>query len=193
MHEATELDPLVRMAIGHYQFEAIHPFTDGNGRTGRVLNSLFLIEQDLLTLPILYLRRYINNHRGDYYRLLLGVTSAADWEAWILYMLRGVALTSRSAITLVKAFRDLMQKTKHDLRAQLPKIYSQDLLNNLFRHPYTRIQFIRDDLSVTRQTAAEYLEQLVEKGFLEKHKSGRSNYYINTALVALFLQVSEGP
>ena len=191
--EICQLDPLIKMALIHHQFESIHPFADGNGRIGRILNVLYLTRTGLLDIPILYLSRHINRHKAEYYRLLQAVREEGDWEAWVLYMLEAVDKTSRTTLALVEGIRKQMADVKQRMRTHLPKLYSQDLLNNLFRHPYTRIQFVRDDLSVTRQTAADYLEQLVEKGFLEKHKSGRSNYYINTALVALFLQVSEGP
>jgi Fic family protein len=191
--ESCRLDPLIKMALIHHQFESIHPFADGNGRIGRILNVLYLTRTGLLDIPILYLSRHINQHKAEYYRLLQSVREEGAWEAWVLYMLEAVEKTSRTTLALVEGIRKQMADVKQRMRTQLPKLYSQDLLNNLFRHPYTRIQFVRDDLRVTRQTAAEYLEQLVEKGFLEKHKSGRSNYYINTALVALFLQVSEGP
>lgn len=192
-HEICQLDPLIKMALIHHQFESIHPFADGNGRIGRILNVLYLTKTGLLDIPILYLSRHINQHKPEYYRLLQSVREEGDWEAWVLYMLEAVEKTSRTTLALVEGIRKQMADVKQRLRTQLPKLYSQDLLNNIFRHPYTRIQFVRDDLSVTRQTAADYLEQLVEKGFLEKHKAGRSNYYINTALVTLFLQVSEGP
>lgn len=191
--EICRLDPLIKMALIHHQFESIHPFADGNGRIGRILNVLYLTRTGLLDIPILYLSRHINRRKAEYYRLLQSVREEDDWEAWVLYMLEAVEKTSRTTLALVEGIREQMADMKQRMRTQLPKLYSQDLLNNLFRHPYTRIQFVRDDLRVTRQTAADYLEQLVEKGFLEKHKSGRSNYYINTALVALFLQVSEGP
>ena len=191
--EICRLDPLIKMALIHHQFESIHPFADGNGRIGRILNVLYLTRTGLLDIPILYLSRHINQHKDEYYRLLQSVREDGDWEAWVLYMLEAVEKTSRTTLALVEGIRKQMADVKQRMRTHLPKLYSQDLLNNLFRHPYTRIQFVRDDLSVTRQTAADYLEQLVEKGFLEKHKSGRSNYYVNTALVALFLQVSEGP
>ena len=191
--EICQLDPLIKMALIHHQFESIHPFADGNGRIGRILNVLYLTRTGLLDIPILYLSCHINRHKAEYYRLLQAVREEGNWEAWVLYMLEAVEKTSRTTLALVEGIRKQMADVKQRMRTHLPKLYSQDLLNNLFRHPYTRIQFVRDDLSVTRQTAADYLEQLVEKGFLEKHKSGRSNYYINTALVALFLQVSEGP
>ena len=190
IHADDGLDPLLRMAITHHQFESIHPFYDGNGRTGRILNLLILQREGLLDLPVLYLSRYITTTKPDYYRLLQTVREQERWAEWCLYMLRGVAITSRSAIRLVKEFRDLMVKTKHDLRERLPKIYSQDLLNNLFRYPYTKIEFIIRDLGVSRPTASKYLEQLTSSGLVRKQKIGRTNLYINDPLYALLSGVS---
>jgi len=190
IHADDGLDPLLRMAIAHHQFESIHPFYDGNGRTGRILNLLMLQREGLLDLPVLYLSRYITTTKPDYYRLLQTVREQDRWAEWCLYMLRGVAVTSRSAITLVKAFRDLMQKTKHDLRERLPKLYSQDLLNNLFRYPYTKIEFIERELGVSRPTASKYLEQLTAAGLVRKQKMGRSNFYINDPLYSLLSGVT---
>lgn len=190
IHADDGLDPLLRMAITHYQFESIHPFYDGNGRTGRILNLLILQREGLLDLPVLYLSRYITSTKPDYYRLLQTVRDEDRWAEWCLYMLRGVAVTSRSAITLVKTFRDLMLKTKHDFRERLPKIYSQDLLNNLFRYPYTKIEFIERELSVSRPTASKYLEQVTAAGLVRKQKLGRTNFYINEPLVALLSGVA---
>jgi Fic family protein len=190
IHADDGLDPLLRMAIAHHQFESIHPFYDGNGRTGRILNLLMLQREGLLDLPLLYLSRYITTTKPDYYRLLQTVRDEDRWAEWCLYLLRGVAVTSRSAITLVKDFRDLMQKTKHDLRQRLPKLYSQDLLNNLFRHPYTKIEFIERELGVSRPTATKYLEQLTAAGLVRKQKSGRNNFYINEPLFALLSGVT---
>jgi len=173
--EICRLDPLIKMALIHHQFESIHPFADGNGRIGRILNVLYLTRTGLLATPVLYLSRYINQHKAEYYRLLQSVRDKGEWEAWVLYMLEAVEKTSKTTLALVEGVRNQMADVKQRMRTHLPKLYSQDLLNSLFRHPYTRIQFVRDDLSVTRQTAADYLEQLVEKSFLEKHKSGRRN------------------
>ena len=193
IHAGDGLDPLLRMAVAHHQFESIHPFYDGNGRTGRILNLLVLQREGLLDLPVLYLSRYITTTKPDYYRLLQTVREQDRWAEWCLYLLRGVAVTSRSAITLVKAFRDLMLQTKHRLRAQLPKIYSQDLLNNLFRHPYTKIEFVERDLGVSRITAAKYLNHLTQAGFVRKHKLGKTNFYINEPLFALLSNVTLEP
>lgn len=179
------LDPLVRMAILHHQFESIHPFYDGNGRTGRILNLLHLVLHGLLDLPVLYLSRYIVRNKPAYYEHLQAVRDHGSWEAWVLYMLHGVEDTSRKTISQVHGIRELMQKTKHRLRAELPKIYSQDLLNNLFRHPYTKIEYIERDLGVSRPTATRYLDELTSASFVRKVKLGRSNYYINEPLFEL--------
>ena len=188
---ADDLDPLIRMAIIHHQFESIHPFPDGNGRIGRILNVLYLTRYGLLDTPILYLSRHITQTKNDYYRLLQAVRDDGEWEAWVLYMLEAVASTSKTTLELIEGLRGLMADYKRRLRDGFPKLYSQDLLNNLFRHPYTRIEYVVEDLHVTRQTAARYLDQLAEAGFVEKHQAGRSNYYINMPLVMLFLRVSE--
>lgn len=189
--ELSHLDPLVKMAILHFQFETIHPFYDGNGRTGRILNILYLVVQKLLDLPILYLSRYIIHYKSDYYRTLQRVRDENDWEAWLLYMLEGVEQTAKQTIYLIQEIKKLMMDYKHRIRNQLPKLYSQDLLNNLFRHPYTKIEFVMNDLQITRLTAAKYLEQLVTHGFVQKQKFGRSNYYINAPLCELLIRSSE--
>lgn len=180
------IDPLVRMAIIHHQFESIHPFSDGNGRLGRILNVLYLTQQRLLDIPILYLSRYITRNKGDYYRLLQSVRQTGEWEPWLLYMLSAVAETSAETIDLITGIRTLMADYKQKIRSEHDKIYSQDLLNNLFRHPYTRIDYVVDELGVSRQTAAKYLDQLAEAGLLVKHQSGRNVYFINAPLVGLF-------
>lgn len=179
-------DPLVKMAIIHHQFESIHPFYDGNGRTGRILNMLYLVAQGLLDLPILYLSRYLIQTKAEYYQQLQAVRETGEWEPWLLYILEGVTQTAQATIELIKQIKILMQNYKQQMRTQLPKIYSQELLNNLFNHPYTKIEFVMADLSVSRLTATKYLEQLVEIGLLKKEKISRSNYYINQPLLALF-------
>lgn len=178
-------DPLVRMAVLHHQFESIHPFYDGNGRTGRILNLLHLVLHGLLDLPVLYLSRYIVRHKADYYHHLQTVRDTGNWEAWVLYILRAVEETSRETIKLVHAIRDLMQSAKRRLRDEYPRLYSQDLINNLFRHPYTKIEFIERDLGVSRQTATSYLGKLTKAGFVKKIKLGRTNFYINEPLFRL--------
>ena len=183
---ASALDPLVRMAIIHHQFESIHPFPDGNGRIGRIINVLYLTKEGLLDFPILYLSRFITASKPDYYRLLRQVGETGEWEPWLLYMIRGVGETARTTLAVIDAITALMAETKQRLRSEYAKLYSQDLLNNLFRHPYTRIEFVQRDLGVTRQTAARYLEQLVAGGLLEKQQAGRNSYFVNAPLVALF-------
>jgi Fic family protein len=189
--ELSTLDPLIKMALIHHQFESIHPFPDGNGRIGRILNVLYLTRVGLLEIPILYLSRAINNSKGEYYRLLQHVRDTGEWEDWLIYMLRAVDETAKTTLDLVENIREQMAAAKKRLRTEFPKIYSQDLLNNLFRHPYTRIDYVQKELNVTRQTAARYLDTLADAGVLSKHQSGRNNYYINEPLIALFLKVSE--
>lgn len=178
-------DPLVKMAIIHHQFESIHPFYDGNGRTGRIINILYLVKQGLLDMPVLYLSRYINQNKASYYHLLQSTRSHTNWEPWLLYMLDGIEQTSIQTTRLIQGIRNLMQSHKHRLRSELPKIYSQDLLNNLFCHPYTKVEFVMKDLQVHRNTATKYLESLIEIGLLSKHKIWKDNYYLNDALFAL--------
>ena len=180
-----QLDPLVKMAIIHHQFESIHPFYDGNGRTGRIINILYLVQKDLLHLPILYLSKYIIKHKTDYYRLLQDVRNSNTWEEWIIFMLNAVEETSLETLTLVNRINSLMQEYNLLIRTKHPKLYSQDLLNNLFRYPYTKIEFIQKDLQVSRNTAIRYLEELVKSDILVKHKIGRDNYFENWALFKL--------
>jgi Fic family protein len=181
-----EADPLVKMAVIHFQFESIHPFYDGNGRTGRIINILYLLIKNLLHLPILYMSRYIMYNKANYYRFLQLVRDEEKWEDWILFMLDAIEKTAYQTILIINQMRDLMQDYKHRIREQLPRIYTQDLLNNLFRHPYTKIEFVMEDLKVSRLTATRYLDKLTEKGFLAKQRVGRSNFYINTPLYQLF-------
>jgi Fic family protein len=181
----SDIDPLVKMAIIHHQFESIHPFYDGNGRTGRIINILYLVKNNLLDSPVLYLSRYINQKKNEYYRLLQAVRTHQSWEEWALYMLEGIEQTSRQTIFLIQGMRDLMQHHKHKIREELPKIYSQDLLNNLFRHPYTKIDFVVQELQVHRNTAMKYLEDLVRIGLLAKHRIAKENFYLNSALFDL--------
>lgn len=190
--DACSLDPLIKMALIHHQFESIHPFPDGNGRLGRILNVLYLTRTGLLDIPVLYLSRHIIRTKADYYRHLQAVRDEGAWESWVLYMLEAVASTATTTLALVEGIRGQMLGVKHRMRRDLPKLYSQNLLNNLFRHPYTRIEFVVRDLGITRQTAAKYLDTLAEHGFVHKQTLGRSNYYINTDLVRLFLDAAEG-
>jgi Fic family protein len=186
----SPLDPLVKMALIHHQFESIHPFSDGNGRIGRILNVLYLTRVGLLEIPVLYLSRYVTANKADYYRLLQAVRDDGDWEPWLLYMLDAVGTTSRQTLELIDGMGRLMADYKLRLRAHPTIRYSQDLLNNLFRHPYTRIEFLQTDLDVTRQTASKRLDQLAEAGFVEKHQAGRNNYYVNRPLVDLLMRMS---
>lgn len=180
----SDLDPLVKMAIIHFQFESIHPFYDGNGRTGRIINILYLIFQKLQNLPILYLSSYIIKTKSEYYRLLQHVRETNRWDDWIIYMVEGIELTAIETIQLIKDIKELMLSFKKRLREEY-KFYSQDLLNNLFKHPYTKIEFIVNDLNVSRITAANYLNKLAEDGLLRKEKLGTGNYYINEQLFKL--------
>lgn len=185
LHGHAELDPLVRMAVAHYQFEAIHPFTDGNGRTGRVINSLFLISENLLTLPILYLSRFIILHKEDYYRLLLDVTREEAWEPWILYVLRAVEDTAKWTTAKIEAIRRLSTQTIDYVRRTAPKIYSRALIELIFEQPYCRIQNVTETGLAARQTASTYLKKLVEIGVLEERTVGREKLFIHTKLMDL--------
>lgn len=182
--QAFDADPLIKMALIHHQFESIHPFYDGNGRTGRIVNVLYLVKQELLDIPVLYLSRYIVRTKADYYRLLQDVRNSDSWEDWVLYMLTAIEQTATQTIATITAIRAALMDTKHRIRKRY-KFYSQDLINNLFMHPYTKIEFIQNDLKVSRLTATKYLDILAKDGFLEKQKIGRANYYINLALNAI--------
>lgn len=184
--DAVLVDPLIKMALIHHQFESIHPFYDGNGRTGRILNVLYLVKEGLLDIPVLYLSRHIVQTKADYYRLLQAVRDHDAWEDWVLYMLDAVEQTAQQTVKTVIAIRDALLDYKHRIRDQ-HKFYSQDLINSLFMHPYTKIEFMQNDLQVSRLTATKYLDVLTETGFLEKQKIGRSNYYINHALTRILM------
>jgi Fic family protein len=187
LHETTDIDPLIRMAIGHYQFEAIHPFIDGNGRTGRVLNLLYLVDQGLLDTPVLYFSRAIIQNKADYYRLLLGVTREANnekaWEDWILYMLLAVADTARWTTGRIRAIRSLMQDTADKMRREAPQIYSRELVELIFEQPYCRIGNLVDAGLAHRQTASTHLKKLCDIGILREEKAGREKLFINPALL----------
>jgi len=192
LHDETDLDPLIRMAVGHYQFEAIHPFTDGNGRTGRVLNSLFLIQEDLLTLPILYLSRYIIKHKKDYYRLLIQVTCESAWEAWILYVLKAVQETSKWTKQKIAAIRQLLTHTTEYVREKQPKIYSRELVDLIFEMPYCRIGDVIEAGLARRQAASRHLKALVEIEVLQEMQSGREKIFIHPKLMQLLTQDNGG-
>ena len=185
IHEAEDIDPLIRMAVMHYQFEAIHPFTDGNGRTGRVLNLLFLVEKGLLSIPVLYLSQYIIRHKPDYYRLLLKVTTDATWDEWILYMLNAVAETAQWTTAKIKAIRELLDSTAENIRRDAAKIYSRELAEMIFVQPYCRIGNLVDAGIAQRQSASTYLKRLCEIGVLEERKVGREKLFINPNFLRL--------
>ena len=186
--EESPFDPLVRMAVLHYQFEAIHPFTDGNGRTGRVLNSLFLIQQELLPQPILYLSRYIIAHKQDYYRLLQNVTSSAAWEEWILFMLHGIEETAEWTLRKIEAIRTLAEALAQYLKSQQPKIYSRELVDILFEQPYCRISNLVDRGLGTRQLASRHLHKLVDAGVLQVVRRGQEKLFLHAHLLDLLTQ-----
>lgn len=183
IHAEDELDPLVKMAILHYQFECIHPFPDGNGRTGRIVNILYLIQSGLLTLPILYLSRFILERKSDYYTLLRSVTAESAWESWILFILEAVENTAHWTIKKIAVIRELIETTKAYVRDNLPKIYSWELVQVLFSQPYCRIENLVESGIAKRQTASVYLKQLVEIGVLEEVTAGREKLYLNTRLL----------
>lgn len=183
IHAEDDLDPLVKMAVLHYQFEAIHPFPDGNGRTGRILNLLFLVEKGLLDIPVLFLSRYIIANRMDYYRGLRQVTEEQDWESWILFMLRAVESTAQQTFDQVTRILDIMESVRERVQREEPGIYSKDLIELIFREPYTKIQFVVDLGLAKRQTASSYLQALAGRGILREQKIGREKYYINDALL----------
>ena len=180
------IDPLIRMALLHHQFESIHPFYDGNGRTGRIINVLYLVLTGLLDIPVLYLSRYLVRNKSEYYRLLQHVRDTGEWEGWLLYMLEAVEQTAKDGIDTVQQIHQAMLDYKHRIRENF-NFYSQDLINHLFNHPYTKIDFLMKTLKVSRPSAAKYLDELTEGGFLHKEKIGRSNYYINIVLMSILL------
>lgn len=185
IHQSEDLDPLIILAVAHYQFEAIHPFTDGNGRTGRVLNSLLLIEKGLLNLPILYLSRYIIAHKNDYYRLLLNVTATQDWQEWVIYILKGIEETAKWTVEKIEAIKSLTEITKSYIQQTLPQIYSRELVDLLFEQPYTRIANLENAGIAKRQTASKYLQALCEIGVLEEVNIGRDKLFTHPKLMEL--------
>lgn len=186
--EIDDIDHLVKMAIVHHQFESIHPFYDGNGRLGRILNILYLISKDLLDFPTLYLSRYIIQNKSEYYRLLQAVREDDLWEEWIIFMLDAISSVSKQSIELIKKIKTTMMQYKNTIRTKLPKIYSQDLINNLFKHPYTKIEYLQEDLKIIRQTASKYLNEVesLDENMLSKIKIGREYIFVNNGLMALF-------
>lgn len=187
IHDAaySELDPLIKMALIHYQFEAIHPFSDGNGRTGRILNILYLIQQELMGLPILYLSKYIIENKADYYRLLREVTKTGNWSDWVLYVINGVASTSRSTLEKIKNILLLKQACEQDLKAQVSAIFTRELNDLLFSYPYIKISVLEEKGIAKRQTASQYLQKIEKTGWLSSMRLGRDVYYVNHRLIAL--------
>lgn len=185
IHNETDLDPLIRLAVAHYQFEAIHPFTDGNGRTGRVVNSLYLIQEELLTLPILYLSRYIIQNKQDYYRLLLKVTKEQAWEEWVIFILKGIEQTSHWTTDKIQAITQLAEHTRNYVKESLPKVYSYELVDLIFEQPYCRISNLVERDIAKRQTASVYLKQLCEIGVLVEMEMGRDKLFIHPKLLEL--------
>jgi len=189
INEPNDIDPLINMAIIHYQFESIHPFYDGNGRTGRIINILYLILKGVLDIPILYLSSYIIQTKADYYRLLQEVRTQENWEEWVLYMLDGVEQTSLATIDLVNDIHTLMHQTSERIKNELPKIYSKDLVELLFMHPYTKIEFLVEGLGVYRDTAGRYLNKLTTLGIVKEIKIKNSKFFVN---IALFERLKSG-
>lgn len=188
LHQSDDIDPLIKMAVAHYQFEAIHPFLDGNGRTGRVLNILYLIEVGLLTLPILYLSRYIVQNKDDYYRLLNGVTRTKNREEWILYMLKGIEFTANWTTQKIEAVRKLIDHTSEFIKARLPKIYSYELVQIIFEQPYCRISNLVENNIAKRQTASVYLKQLADIGVLNEIQAGKEKLFVHPKLIQLMTE-----
>ena len=182
IHAQDDLDPLIKMAVMHYQFEAIHPFPDGNGRTGRILNLLYLVDKGLLDIPVLFLSRYIMANKAGYYDGLRGVTEHGHWESWLLYMLRAVESTAQQTFDQVSRIRAVMERVREQVQREAPGVYSKDLIEVIFRQPYTKIQFLVDAGIAKRQTASVYLQTLAVLGVLRESKQGREKYYVNDAL-----------
>jgi len=190
--DSIDADPLIKMALAHYQFESIHPFYDGNGRTGRIINVLYLVKEGLLDTPLLYLSRGILRTKSDYYRLLQSVRGKKGWSEWVLYILKAVEWTAIDTLATVKEIQAKLLEYKHRIREN-HKFYSQDLINTLFYHPYTKIEFIQNELNISRPTASGYLEKLTQDGLIIKQKAGRDNYYINKALYQILAREAPLP
>ncbi|QPB42308.1 Fic family protein [Rodentibacter haemolyticus] len=186
--EQLDYDPLVKMAIIHHQFESIHPFYDGNGRTGRIINILYLVLNGLLDKPILYLSRYINQNKREYYYLLQEVRDTESWEKWLLFMLKGIEKTAKQTLNLVTEIKSLMQKHKKIIKDANPKLYSHELINNLYKYPYTKVEFLAEDCEVHRNTALKRLTELELLGIVKKTKIGRESFYVNQELFELLAQ-----
>lgn len=187
IYAKDDIDPLIKLAVMHYQFEAIHPFADGNGRTGRILNILFLVEQGLLDMPVLFLSKYILENKINYYEGLRNITEKGEWEQWILYILKGIETTAQQTSAQIDAILTLMKDVKTVIRKNAEKIYSKELLEMIFMHPYCKIKFLEQSGIAKRQTASNYLQTLADIGVLRSEKFGRENYYINDALIKILI------
>ncbi len=185
-NDLYDIDPLLKMPIIHYQFESIHPFYDGNGRTGRIINILYLVQQQLLDIPVLYLSKYIIQNKSEYYKHLQSIRTTNDYESWLVWLLNGVTETSKSTIDLIQKIKNLLDNYIEKIKEAYPKMYSKDLVENLFKHPYTKIEFVMNDLQVSKPTATQYLNNLIKLGLLKKEKRWKTNYYINEQLYELF-------
>ena len=183
-----DLNPLVKMAIIHHQFESIHPFYDGNGRTGRIVDILYLIQQGLLDTPILYLSRYINQNNGEYYKCIQNVRETQNWEDWLIFMIKGIEQTSKHTIMLVTEIKNLMTRHKQIIKTKAPKLYSHELLNNLYKYPYTKVEFVAEDCGVSPSTALRKLSDLIELNIVKQIKYGRESFYVNTELFNILSQ-----
>lgn len=185
INEESEVSPLIKLAVQHYQFESIHPFYDGNGRTGRILNALYLILHGLLDSPVLYLSDYIIKHKADYYRLLQEVRTTDQWEEWILFMLKAVEETSRQTIRQIEAIKTLFARTQDKMKAEAGKLYNKELLELIFEQPYSKIEFVVDRMGVSRITASKYLKALEQVGILVPKKVWKETLYINQDLFGI--------
>ena len=185
IHHESDTDPLIKMAVLHYQFEAIHPFSDGNGRTGRILNILYLLQEKLLDVPVLFLSNYIIRNKATYYKGLQNVTENQNWEDWVIYILKAIEITSYETIARINAIRDAMQEYKKKIQESLPNIYSKDLLESIFEQPYCKIQSLVDKGIAQRRTASSYLKKLSEINLLCPMQIGRHNFYVNPALIKI--------
>lgn len=187
--EEDEVDPLIKLAVIHYQFESIHPFYDGNGRTGRIINELYLVMKDLLDSPILYLSSYILENKVEYYKLLNEIQQNGNWCEWIIYILKGIQITAERTLELLKEMNRLIDETTAEIKGKLPKIYSKELVNLIFTEFYTRISSVEEELSVTRKTASGYLAELVEANILELEQRGKDKIFINRRLIELMKSI----
>ncbi len=187
-NQQDDLSPLINMAILHYQFESIHPFYDGNGRTGRILNILYLILNDLIDVPILYLSSYIITNKPEYYRLLNQTNRTGNWEEWIMFMLKAIESNSKATIARITDIKDQLDSTITEVQEKAPKLYRKELVELLFEQPYAKIEFVVNKLGVERKAASRYLKELENIGIVESQKVGRETLYINKELIEILKQ-----